>query len=126
MATSPRQSDLQDAPGFKLTRIGIWDLYEGCENKLPPRPGSSIFETLVRIRDNTPYVVRMFKEILRIRRVRILLPAFLVVTVLDSLLPAVSLWYDGQLLRIVVLCLFPPLLQLISNIGGDCDGDTYC
>jgi hypothetical protein len=97
MATSPRQSNLQDARGFKRTRIGIWDLYEEGENKLPPRPGSSIFETLVRMHDNTPYVVRMFKEILHIRRVRILLPVFLVVRVLDSLLPAVSLWYVTKL-----------------------------
>ncbi|KAG2030068.1 P-loop containing nucleoside triphosphate hydrolase protein [Suillus americanus] len=98
MATSPRQSDLRPVT---RTRIGIWDLYEECGKGLPRGPDSSILKTFVRIRDNTPYVVRMFKEILNIRRVRMLLPAFLVVQVLDSLIPAVSLWYDGQLLRLV-------------------------
>ncbi|KAG1845090.1 P-loop containing nucleoside triphosphate hydrolase protein [Suillus subalutaceus] len=98
MATSPRQLDLRPVT---RTRIGIWDLYEECGKGLPRRSDSSTLETFVRIRDNTPYVVRMFKEILNIRRVRMLLPAFLVVQVLDSLIPAVSLWYDGQLLRLV-------------------------
>ncbi|KAG1825435.1 P-loop containing nucleoside triphosphate hydrolase protein [Suillus subaureus] len=98
MATSSRQSDLRPVTH---TRIGIWDLYEQCGKELPRRPDSSMLGTFVRIRDNMPYVVRMFKEILNIRRVRMLLPAFLVVQVLDSLIPAVSLWYDGQLLRLV-------------------------
>ncbi|KAG1908604.1 P-loop containing nucleoside triphosphate hydrolase protein [Suillus fuscotomentosus] len=100
MATSPRQLvDLHS--GVTHTRIGIWDLYEERGKGLPRRPDSSILKTIVQIRDNMPYVVRMFKEILNIRRVRMLLPSFLVVQVLDSLIPAVSLWCDGQLLRLV-------------------------
>ncbi|KAG1874098.1 P-loop containing nucleoside triphosphate hydrolase protein [Suillus tomentosus] len=95
METSPRQLD------FTHTRIGIWDLSEERGKELPRTPDPSILKTFVQIRDNTPYVVRMFKEILNIRRVRRLLPAFLVVRVLGSIIPAISLWYDGQLLQFV-------------------------
>ncbi|KAG1809947.1 P-loop containing nucleoside triphosphate hydrolase protein [Suillus plorans] len=98
MATGSRQLDLRTVTH---TRIGIWDLYEERGKELPRRSDSSILEALVQIRDNTPYVIRMFKEIFNIRQVRRLLPAFLIVRVLDSLIPAVCLWYDGQLLQLV-------------------------
>jgi hypothetical protein len=78
--------DPQDARRVKHTRIGIWDIYE--ERK----PGSSILETYARIRESLPYVVRMLKHILSVRRVQTLLPLYLVVEVLGSLVPAVSLW----------------------------------
>lgn len=108
MATSLTQSDLLP---ITHTRIGIWDLYEKRGQELPRRSDSSILKTFVQIRNDTPYVVRMFKEILNIRRNRVLIPAFLVVRVLDSLIPAVSLWYDGQLLRLVETMMETPTVD---------------
>ncbi|KAG1908605.1 P-loop containing nucleoside triphosphate hydrolase protein [Suillus fuscotomentosus] len=108
MATSSRQSDLRPVTH---TRIGIWDLYEERGKELPRSPDSSILKTIVQIRDNMPYVVRMFKEILNIRRVPMLLSAFLAVKVLDSLIPAVSLWYDGQLLQLVETVMETPTID---------------
>ncbi|KAG0703054.1 P-loop containing nucleoside triphosphate hydrolase protein, partial [Suillus ampliporus] len=93
--------DPQDARRVKHTRIGIWDLYEERQTELPRIPGSSLLETYAQILESMPHVVRMFKDILSIRRVRMLLPAFLVVELLNSLIPAISLWYSGQLLRLV-------------------------
>ncbi|KAG2132378.1 P-loop containing nucleoside triphosphate hydrolase protein [Suillus clintonianus] len=99
MATGPTKLDPQGAR--QHTRIGIWDIDEEREKDVPPTPSLSRLERFSRIRDNAPYVVRMFKEILSIRQVRVFLPAFLVAEVLDSLIPAISLWYYGQLLQLV-------------------------
>ncbi|KIK38572.1 hypothetical protein CY34DRAFT_25587 [Suillus luteus UH-Slu-Lm8-n1] len=96
MATRAGKVDSQDARRVKRSRIGVWDLYE---ERPTDNPGSSILETYARIRESLPYVVRMLKDILSIKRVRRLLPIFLVVEVLGSLTPAVSIWYFGQLLR---------------------------
>ncbi|KAG2034310.1 P-loop containing nucleoside triphosphate hydrolase protein [Suillus americanus] len=90
MTTRAGKVDPQDARRVKHTRIGVWDLYE---ERQTDKPGSSIFETYAQIRESSPYVLRMLKDILSIRRVQILLPIFLIVEVLYSLMPAVSLWY---------------------------------
>ncbi|KAG1768462.1 P-loop containing nucleoside triphosphate hydrolase protein [Suillus placidus] len=93
--------DHQDARRFKHTRSGIWDLYEERQSNLPRIPVSSISETYTLIIQSVPHLVRMLKDVLGIRRCSMLLSAYLVVEVLASLIPAVSLWYSGQLLRLV-------------------------
>ncbi|OJA13412.1 hypothetical protein AZE42_05944 [Rhizopogon vesiculosus] len=97
----PGTFDPNDAHRVKHTRIGVWDLYQEHQTDLPPIPGSSRLETYAQIIQSMPYVIRMLKDILSIRRCWVLLSAFLVVEVLNSLVPAVSLWYSGQLLRLV-------------------------
>ncbi|KAG1881164.1 P-loop containing nucleoside triphosphate hydrolase protein [Suillus subluteus] len=93
--------DHQDTRRFKHTRVGIWDLYEERQSDLSRIPTSSISETYTRIIQNVPLLVRMLKDVLSIKRCPMLLFAYLVVEVLASLIPAVSLWYSGQLLRLV-------------------------
>ncbi|KAG1860742.1 hypothetical protein DFJ58DRAFT_744453 [Suillus subalutaceus] len=93
--------DYQDARRFKHTRLGIWDLYEERQSALPRIPASSISETYTQITQSAPFIVRMLKDVLSIRRCSMLLSAYLVVGILASLIPAVSLWYSGQLLRLV-------------------------
>ncbi|KAG1825438.1 P-loop containing nucleoside triphosphate hydrolase protein [Suillus subaureus] len=99
MAIRAGKVDPQDARRVKHSRIGIWDLYEERQthSSLLRIPGSSIVETCAQMVQNTPYVVRMLKDVLSIRRVQILLPIFLVMEVSDSLIPAVSLWYVTKL-----------------------------
>ncbi|KAG2113033.1 P-loop containing nucleoside triphosphate hydrolase protein [Suillus discolor] len=92
--------DHKDTRRFKHTRIGIWDLYEERQS-LARKRVSSILQTYAPIIYSVPLLVRMFKDVLSIKRCSILLPAFLVVEVLASLIPAVSLWYSGQFLRLV-------------------------
>ncbi|KAG2084537.1 P-loop containing nucleoside triphosphate hydrolase protein [Suillus discolor] len=92
--------DHKDTRRFKHTRIGIWDLYEARQTLARNRV-SSILQTYTPIIYSVPLLVRMFKDVLSIKRCSILLPAYLVVEVLASLIPAVSLWYSGQLLRLV-------------------------
>ncbi|KAG1722507.1 P-loop containing nucleoside triphosphate hydrolase protein [Suillus lakei] len=89
-------------PRVKYTRLGIWDLYEQRQTDSPRRiPGSSMFEACAEMVQSFPYVVRMFKDVLSIRRVRMLLPLFLITELSNALIPVVSLWYSGQLLRLV-------------------------
>ncbi|KAG1829318.1 P-loop containing nucleoside triphosphate hydrolase protein [Suillus variegatus] len=91
--------DHQNTRRFKHTRIGIWDLYEERQSRIRVSPISKIYAPIIY---NVPLLVRIFKDVLSIRRCSILLPAYLVVVeVLASLIPAVSLWYSGQLLRLV-------------------------
>lgn len=93
--------DPEDARRVKHTRIGVWDLYEDRQTDIPRIPGSSRLETYAQIVQSMPHVLRMLKDILSIRQCRLLLSVFLVVEVLASLTPAISLWYSGQLLRLV-------------------------
>ncbi|KAG2042610.1 P-loop containing nucleoside triphosphate hydrolase protein [Suillus americanus] len=101
MTARTGEFDYQDARRFKHTRVGIWDLYEGRQSDLPRIPTSSMSETYTQIIQSVPFLVRMLKDVLSIRGCPMLLSAYLVVEVLASLIPAVSLWYSGQLLHII-------------------------
>jgi hypothetical protein len=89
--------DPEDARRVKHTRIGVWDLYEDRQTDIPRVPGSSRLETYAQIVQSMPHVLRMLKDILSIRQCRLLLSVFLVVEVLASLIPAISLWYAPKL-----------------------------
>ncbi|KAG2345400.1 hypothetical protein BDR05DRAFT_998534 [Suillus weaverae] len=100
MATRAGKVDPQDARRVRHTRIGVWDLYEDLQTDFSRKMGLSRSKTYAQLVQTMPYIARMFKDILSIRRARMLLPAFLAVEVLESLLPAISLWYSGQLLHL--------------------------
>ncbi|KAH0838718.1 hypothetical protein J3R83DRAFT_7048 [Lanmaoa asiatica] len=89
-----------DAARIKHTRIGVWDLYEEKHSDIPI-PGASRLETASRMLQDFPYVWRMLKDICSIRRCLVLILLYLVVEVATSLIPAISLWYSGQLLLLV-------------------------
>ncbi|KAG1777294.1 P-loop containing nucleoside triphosphate hydrolase protein [Suillus placidus] len=102
MSAHSETSDLQDdAHRVKHTRIGIWDLYEERQPHSLLMLGSSISETYAWVLQNMPYVVRMLKHMYSIPQCFILLSAYLVVELLGTLMPAISLWYTGQLLSLV-------------------------
>ncbi|KAG2157764.1 P-loop containing nucleoside triphosphate hydrolase protein [Suillus bovinus] len=90
--------DYKDTRRYKHTRIGVWDLYEERQRRIRTSP---ILKACAQIIQSAPLLVRMFKDVLSIRRCSVLLPAYFVVSVLASLIPAVSLWYSGQLLHLV-------------------------
>ncbi|KAG8220222.1 P-loop containing nucleoside triphosphate hydrolase protein [Butyriboletus roseoflavus] len=89
-----------DAIRIKHTRIGVWDLYEEKRSDIPI-PGASRLETTSQMLQGLPYVWRMLKDICSIRRCLVLIILYLVVEVVASLIPALSLWYSGQLLLLV-------------------------
>ncbi|KAI6133883.1 P-loop containing nucleoside triphosphate hydrolase protein [Pisolithus croceorrhizus] len=96
----PGVFDPADTQNVKHTRMGVWDFYE----ELPlnaPIPFSSKLETYAQLLEGIPFVWRMLKDICSIRRCLSLICLYLLVEVARSLVPAVSLWYSGQLLLLV-------------------------
>ncbi|KIJ59811.1 hypothetical protein HYDPIDRAFT_118060 [Hydnomerulius pinastri MD-312] len=92
--------DPEDAKRIKHTRIGVWDMYEERQSDIRI-PGSSRLETYGQMIQGLPYVWRMLKDICSIRRCWMLMSLYFLVEVAASLIPAVSLWYSGQLLHLV-------------------------
>jgi hypothetical protein len=88
MATHTRNLDPKDAHRVRHTRVGIWDIYEDRETDV-----SRIAWMYAQIVQSVPHILRMLKDILGIRRGWMLLSTLLVIEVLASLTPAVSLWY---------------------------------
>lgn len=86
----------------KHTRIGVWDLYEDISaTPISSRlrwPGFKSYTILAR---SVPYVWRMIKDIASTPDCSFLLLAFLLLELVISFIPAVSLYYSGQLLTIV-------------------------
>ncbi|KAF9448852.1 P-loop containing nucleoside triphosphate hydrolase protein [Macrolepiota fuliginosa MF-IS2] len=92
--------DTEDRTRVQHSRIGVWDLYE----EITPRLGFVGWPTLQPLFDiveNIPYVWRMTVDVFSIRECNLLLLSYLVIELVASLLPALSLWYSGQLLHIV-------------------------
>ncbi|KAN0101039.1 P-loop containing nucleoside triphosphate hydrolase protein [Tylopilus felleus] len=92
--------DPHNAARVKHTRIGVWDLYEEKQTNIPI-PGASRLERASQMLEGLPYVWRMLKDICSIRRCLVLILLYLVSEVVASLIPAISLWYSGQLLLLV-------------------------
>ncbi|KAF8554561.1 P-loop containing nucleoside triphosphate hydrolase protein [Imleria badia] len=92
--------DPNDATRIKHTRIGVWDLYEEKHSDIPI-PGASRLETASQMLRSFPYIWRMLKDICSVRRCLVLMFLYLAVEVAAALIPAVSLWYSGQLLLLV-------------------------
>ena len=93
--------DPEDSLRVKHTQIGVWDLYEEIQPELQHVPGATKLEQLHDIKQSLPYVWRMLKDIGSLKNCWMLLISYALVTVTLSLLPAVGLWYSGQLLKIV-------------------------
>ncbi|XP_006454827.1 hypothetical protein AGABI2DRAFT_182792 [Agaricus bisporus var. bisporus H97] len=92
--------DPDDKGRVKHSTIGVWDLYEEVAPRLALR-GWPTFQPVLDVVENLPYVWRMLIDVASIRECNYLLFAYLVIELTMSLLPALSLWYSGQLLYIV-------------------------
>lgn len=91
----------EDAKHVKHTKLGVWDLYQEKRPELAHIPGAANAEPYLEMYHSLPFVWRMLKELGQIRRCWVLLFLYLLIVSLASLVPAVSLWYSGQLLKIV-------------------------
>lgn len=101
--------DPEDKSRVKHSRIGVWDLYE----EITPRLGLFGWPTiqpLFDIVENVPYVWRMLIDVASIRECNYLLLAYLIIELVASLLPALSLWS-------VVLCFTHPKKGSQMNTG---------
>lgn len=84
--------DPDDAKRVKHTRLGVWDLYEEIHPEFQRIPGSSKLEQYSEVVRSFPYVWRMIKDVGSLKNCWFLLAAYLVITVVSSLIPAVALW----------------------------------
>jgi hypothetical protein len=83
--------DPHDKARVKHSTIGVWDLYEEITPRLALW-GWPSFQPLFDIVENVPYVWRMLSDVASIRECNYLLFAYLVIELIMSLLPALSLW----------------------------------
>ena len=93
--------DPEDAKHVKHTKLGVWDLYQEKAPNLARIPGATRAELYLEMCQSFPFVWRMLKDIGRIRSCWFMLGIYTSMVVLGSLVPALSLWYSGQLLKIV-------------------------
>ncbi|TFY73558.1 hypothetical protein EWM64_g10454, partial [Hericium alpestre] len=104
--TSSRNSsstfDPKDAERVEHHRIGVWDLYVQHEEKLlsyVPSAWRDRLEEYGSILNDMPYLWRTVKDISK--TCWHFLVVYATITVIIALLPALTLWYSGQLLKIV-------------------------
>jgi len=81
--------DTEDNSRVKHSRIGVWDLYEEITPRLIAWP---TLHPLFDVIENIPYVWHMILDITSIRECNVLLLAYLVIELVASLIPALSLW----------------------------------
>lgn len=91
----------EDVRRVKHSKIGVWDLYEEITPELENVPGRTFFEQLNELKLGRTYVVRMLKDLASLRNCWFVLGAYAACMGVLSLLPALGLWYSGQLLQIV-------------------------
>jgi hypothetical protein len=91
----------EDAKHVKHTKLGVWDFYQERRPELARIPGAVKAEAYLEMYQSLPFLWRMLKELGHIKNCWILLFLYLLIVILASLVPAVSLWYSGQLLKIV-------------------------
>ncbi|KAI6011686.1 P-loop containing nucleoside triphosphate hydrolase protein [Pisolithus microcarpus] len=96
----PGVFDPTDTRHVKHTRMGVWDFYEERPYNAPI-PYSSRLETYAQLFEGIPFAWRMMKDICSMRRCLSLICLYILVEVARSLIPAVSLWYSGQLILLV-------------------------
>jgi hypothetical protein len=84
--------DPNDRTHVKHTRVGVWDIYEERE-PIVRIPGLSAHLKAYReIANCLPYLWRMMKDISTINGCIALIALYVVVEIVASLVPALSLW----------------------------------
>jgi len=97
----PRTFNPEDSSSVKRSKVGVWDLYEDVGNNVAKFPLVASLETLWDSFDCLPYVWRMFRDIASIPGCMTYLSLYVVLEIGLSLLPALGVWYSGQLLEVV-------------------------
>jgi hypothetical protein len=94
--TSKGVFDPEDSSKVKYTRLGVWDLYEQKQPKVPrisiTVPGILKVEELYQAIQGFPYVWRMITDVLSIPGMGLLLFFYISFAVAASFVPAIELW----------------------------------
>ncbi|KAI0329169.1 P-loop containing nucleoside triphosphate hydrolase protein [Cubamyces sp. BRFM 1775] len=106
-ATSNRKGtfDPHDEGRVTHTRYGVWDVYEEKSSFAAAVPGASIIEKYAEVLQCMPYVWRTIKDIFSIPACSILLVIYFVMEFTRAVVPALALWYQGQLLEIMQIAI---------------------
>ena len=114
--------DPNDEKRIRHKKFGIWDYYEEISPELEKVPGGRRLEQLNAFRQSLPYVWLMLKDLSSLRSTWVILPLYAAISLVMSFLPAVTLWYSGQLLKIVskekLLCVVL-IVTRMQHAGGD-------
>ncbi|KAH9164207.1 HlyB/MsbA family ABC transporter [Lactarius sanguifluus] len=97
--TETGEHDPMDRTVFKHVNLGVWDLYVMHTRLSRYLPTSWKIEEYVRIWKDIPYLWRTLCDMDTVARPLLLL--YLGITIAKSLIPAVRLWFSGQVLRVV-------------------------
>jgi len=95
--------DPDDKNNVRHFKHGVWDFYEDISDKktILQLPFLSRFKVLAKAYTDLPHVTRMLKDILSIEGVPFYFFLFIVFKFILAFMPAISLWYSGQLLVMV-------------------------
>ncbi|KAI0042884.1 P-loop containing nucleoside triphosphate hydrolase protein [Auriscalpium vulgare] len=110
--------DPADDEHVEHRRLGVWDLYLQRNPKLSRLPAWPKLEESAEMINDLPYVWRTLLDLRPI--CGHLLALYLVMMIGHSLLPALSLWYSGQLLKIVQIAVDERTVdrQFLFKIAG--------
>ncbi|KAH9855737.1 P-loop containing nucleoside triphosphate hydrolase protein [Lenzites betulinus] len=97
--------DISDTRRVKHTRIGVWDVYEEKAGPTVKLPGAAVFEQHAEVVQCLPYIWRMIKDVLAIPYCTFLLWLFLMMETAMAFMPALTLWFQGQLLHIMQIAI---------------------
>ncbi|KAI0644257.1 P-loop containing nucleoside triphosphate hydrolase protein [Trametes meyenii] len=94
--------DPTDKRRVKHRKLGVWDLYyEEKSTKQSSIPGASWLDQYTEIVGCLPFIWRMIKDVVAIPDCSILLGCFLFADLGKAVVPALTLWYQAQLLEIM-------------------------
>ncbi|EJF56134.1 HlyB/MsbA family ABC transporter [Dichomitus squalens LYAD-421 SS1] len=87
-------------PSIRRAHIGVWDCYEAVDDEGPAIPFASLYSKYNDAVECVPYIVRMINDVLSIPGCALLVFAYAATDLVQAFLPAISIWFQGQLLQI--------------------------
>jgi hypothetical protein len=90
-----------DATKVKHIKFGVWDYYEEKNPEMQYVPASSHVESFMALYKDFPFFLRMLRDVASLKSCQVFLLIYIIIGVIESLIPSASLWYSGQLLSIV-------------------------
>ncbi|KAI0770936.1 P-loop containing nucleoside triphosphate hydrolase protein [Trametes elegans] len=98
----PSPFNPHDAENVTHMRLGVWDIYQQRPKPKVAYPlGASLLERYTEIVEAAPYVRRLLHDIYGIPGCPRLLVYYGVTECANAVMPALALWYQGQLLQIM-------------------------
>ncbi|KAI0638774.1 P-loop containing nucleoside triphosphate hydrolase protein [Trametes polyzona] len=91
----------EDRSSVKHTRLGVWDVYEEIPAPFLSIPGAGMFEKHAEVVKCFPYIRRMLKDVFALPYCATLLVLFFAAELGKAFIPALTLWFQVQLLQIM-------------------------